>query len=56
MVQALVLGGTGLSRVIRTWHILALSLFIGIVNAFDIPDRQSFVLEWWRKRRTLETR
>jgi len=32
----------GLSQV---WHIVVLSFFLGVVNAFDIPIRQSFVVE-----------
>src|SRR3989475_10734053 len=35
---------TLLSR-IQVWHILVLAALLGIVNAFDIPFRQSFVAE-----------
>jgi MFS family permease len=45
MVQALVLAGLVLSGTVRVGHVLALSLFLGIVNAFDIPARQSFLVE-----------
>ena len=45
MVQALALAALVLAGAIHVWQILALSLFIGIVNAFDIPARQSFLVE-----------
>jgi MFS family permease len=45
MLQALLLAGLVLTGVVEVWHLLALSLFIGIVNAFDVPARQSFLVE-----------
>jgi len=30
---------------IQYWHIVVMSVLIGIVNAFDMPTRQSFVIE-----------
>ncbi len=45
MLQALTLAALVLSGIVQSWHIVALSLFIGTVNAFDIPIRQSFVVE-----------
>jgi MFS family permease len=45
MLQALVLAALVLSGVVRVWHVLALSLFLGLVNAFDVPARQSFLVE-----------
>jgi len=45
MIQATVLGILTLTGVIAVWHIIALSLVLGLVNAFDIPIRQSFVVE-----------
>ncbi len=44
MAQAFVLSALVLSGLIRTWEIIALSIVIGTINAFDIPIRQSFVL------------
>jgi MFS family permease len=45
MIQALALAGLTLSgRVTITWIIL-LALAMGIVNAFDLPARQSFISE-----------
>jgi MFS family permease len=34
-----------LSRHIQVWQIFALSALLGVVNAFDIPARQSFIVE-----------
>jgi MFS family permease len=45
MVQAFVLAALVLSGSVRIGHVLALSLFLGIVNAFDIPARQAFLVE-----------
>lgn len=45
MLQAVVLAGLVLTGAVRISHVIALSLFIGIVNAFDIPARQSFLVE-----------
>lgn len=45
MVQASILAYLTLSDTIQIWHILLLSLFSGFINAFDMPTRQSFVIE-----------
>ena len=29
----------------RVWHVFALAALLGVVNAFDIPARQSFLVE-----------
>ncbi|PYR86747.1 MAG: MFS transporter, partial [Acidobacteria bacterium] len=34
---------------IQVWHILVLAALLGVVNAFDIPVRQSFVAEMVRR-------
>jgi MFS family permease len=44
-VQALLLGLLVLSHTVAVWHILVLSAFLGVVNAFDMPTRQAFVVE-----------
>ena len=31
--------------IVQYWHVLILSLLLGLVNTFDIPTRQSFVIE-----------
>jgi MFS family permease len=45
MVLAFVLATLTLSHTIREWHILVLASCLGIVNAFDIPVRQAFIVQ-----------
>lgn len=45
MVLALVLAWLTLTGTIAVWHIIGLSVLLGLVNAFDIPARQSFIVE-----------
>ncbi len=45
MFQAIALSALVLSHTIQIWHIMALSFILGVVNAFDIPIRQSFTIE-----------
>jgi len=53
MVQASILAVLVLTDAICTWQIVSLSIFIGVVNAFDIPVRQSFVVEMVDKQEDL---
>ena len=50
LVQALILAVLTLTGSVAVWHIIALSVFLGIINAFDMPTRQSFLLEMIEKR------
>lgn len=45
MAQALVLAALTLSGRIQVWHIIALGALLGCVNSFDMPVRQSFVVD-----------
>lgn len=45
MLQAFVLATLVLTGHIQIWHIFVLSIVLGLVNSFDIPTRQAFVLE-----------
>ncbi|HXO22293.1 MAG TPA: MFS transporter [Thermoanaerobaculia bacterium] len=47
MIQSAALA---LAGVINIWHVLALSLFQGVINAFDMPARQAFVVEMVERR------
>ena len=44
MLLAMTLAFLVLTGAIAVWHILLLTLFLGCVNALDIPTRQSFVI------------
>ena len=45
MLLALVLAGLTLFHKIQVWHVFVLASLLGIVNAFDIPGRQSFLVD-----------
>jgi MFS family permease len=45
MATASVLAFLTLSGFVEVWHLFALATVSGIVNAFDIPARQSFVMD-----------
>lgn len=41
-IQALLLAWLTLSGQVQVWHLMILSLFIGLINALDNPTRQAF--------------
>jgi len=45
MLQAGALALLVYMGVVRVWHVMALAAFLGIINAFDMPTRQSMVME-----------
>ena len=45
MILPLMLAALTLTGTVRVWHVLALAACLGVVNAFDIPARQSFIVE-----------
>jgi MFS family permease len=45
LVQALVLSFLVFTDVIQIWQLIILSVILGIINAFDMPVRQAFVVE-----------
>jgi MFS family permease len=45
MVPALALSALTFTHTVQPWHIVVLAFCLGVVNAFDAPARQSFVLE-----------
>ncbi|QHG17521.1 MFS transporter [Nostoc sp. ATCC 53789] len=53
MIQSLTLAVLALTGVIEVWHIIALSLCQGFINALDAPARQAFVPELVERREDL---
>ena len=45
MVLAFILAALTMTGRIRVWEIIVLATLLGIVNAFDVPARQSFMIE-----------
>ena len=45
MVLAFVLAALTLTGQVQVWHIFALAALLGMVNAFDIPARQAFLVD-----------
>lgn len=50
MLQSLSLAFLALTGAIDVWHIIALSVFQGLINAFDMPARQAFVVDMVENR------
>jgi len=53
MIQALILAYLVLTNAIQVWEIVLLSISLGIINAFDVPARQSLVIDMIDKREDL---
>ena len=53
LLQSLAMALLVLSGLIKIWHIIALSVFQGLINAFDMPARQAFVVEMVDRREDL---
>jgi MFS family permease len=53
LVQSFALAALAIPGVIQIWHILALSAFQGVINAFDVPARQSFLIDMIEDRADL---
>lgn len=45
MVLGLILAALTLSGVVRVWEVILLATLLGVVNAFDIPARQAFLID-----------
>src|ERR1700749_3036116 len=45
MVVAFILAVLTLTHRVQVWHIMVLAAAGGVVNAFDIPARQAFLIE-----------
>src|SRR3954464_5179222 len=53
MVQSFLLAALALTGTIDIWHIVALMLLQGVVNALDMPARQAFLVEMVDQREDL---
>jgi MFS family permease len=53
MIESAFLAYLVFSGRVQYWHVLVLSGFFGIVNAFEIPARQAFLLEMVKSREDL---
>jgi MFS family permease len=53
MLQSLALAVLALTGVINIHHVIWLSVFQGLINAFDMPARQAFVVEMVERREDL---
>ncbi|HJT86239.1 MAG TPA: MFS transporter [Bryobacteraceae bacterium] len=53
MVQSFALAALALAGIINIWEIIVLSLMQGLINAFDMPARQAFVIQMVEKREDL---
>ena len=53
MIQAFILATLTLTGAVTVLHLIILALFLGFVNAFDMPTRQAFVVEMVEKREDL---
>jgi MFS family permease len=45
MILAFILAVLTLTNKVQVWHIFVLAALLGVVNAFDIPGRQSFLVD-----------
>ncbi len=53
MIQALILAFLTLEGLINVTHLIILSIALGLVNAFDMPIRQSFVIQMVERKEDL---
>ncbi|MCX6004709.1 MAG: MFS transporter [Chloroflexi bacterium] len=53
MIQAFILAAVVLTGTAAVWNLILLSMALGTINAFDMPTRQSFVIEMVEKKEDL---
>ncbi|MDT8284483.1 MAG: MFS transporter [Thermovirgaceae bacterium] len=53
VAQALLLAALTLSGFVSYWHIVFLSAFLGVVNSFDMPARQAYVIQLVERKEDL---
>jgi len=52
-IQAIILFALVVTNIIEVWHVVILGIFLGLVNAFDMPARQVFVVDIIEKKEDL---
>jgi MFS family permease len=45
MLLAFALAALTLTHAVQIWHVFVLSALLGVVNAFDVPARQAFIMD-----------
>lgn len=53
MIQAFMITALVMTKTIAVWHIIALGVFLGSINALEIPVRQSFIIDMVEKKEIL---
>ncbi len=53
MLQSLALAALVFGNIVAVWHIILLGAFQGVINAFDMPARQAFVVQMVEDRKDL---
>jgi MFS family permease len=53
MCQAMILAILTLTGTVAVWHVLVLSVCMGLINAFDMPARQAFLIQMVEGRENL---
>jgi MFS family permease len=53
LIQAFILAVLCLTGTVQIWQIIVLAVGLGIVNAFEVPARQSFVIDMVEKKEDL---
>jgi MFS family permease len=52
-LQAVILAILVITNTVQVWHIIVLGIFLGLINAFDMPSRQSLLVEMIEHREDL---
>lgn len=53
MLQAFIMAALVLTSTVTVWAIVVVSVFLGLINSFDMPARQAFVLDVVERREDL---
>jgi MFS family permease len=53
MLQAVILVILVMTETVHVWHVITLAVVLGTINAFDMPVRQSFIVQMIERRNDL---